>query len=114
MLNEIPPEDWSPDAEMTEAERWALFAGQTARIEWAELAPLFARGQVVVVDSSLDLVDVAVAVATDNKSLVAQWMQAKQFGLLDTQTALYWSEGTQPLWAVVVNPWVLVQIRAVS
>ncbi len=114
MLNDMPPEDLSPTVDLTPDERWSLFAGQTARIEWDELAPLFARGLVVVVDASLDLVDVAVAVADDNKSLVEQWMQQKLFGLLDTQTASAWAQGATPVWAVVVHPWVLAQARQIQ
>lgn len=113
MLNDMPPEDLSPTVDLTPDERWSLFAGQTARIEWNELAPLFARGQVVVVDASLDLVDVAVAVVDDNKPLVEQWMQQNLFGLLDTKTASFWAEGHTPIWAVVVQPWVLAQARQI-
>ncbi|ANJ66546.1 hypothetical protein A9404_03375 [Halothiobacillus diazotrophicus] len=113
MTNELFPDDLSPD-DLTPEERWSLFAGQTARIEWRELAPLFARGQVVLVDPALDLVDVAVAVADDNKSLVESWMQKAQFGLLDTKTAGTWAEGHTPIWAVVVHPWVLAQARQIQ
>lgn len=113
MTNELFPEDLSPD-ELTPDERWALFAGQTARIEWRELAPLFARGQVIVVAVELDLVDVAFAVADDNKSQVEAWMKQGQFGLLDTKTAGFWAEGNTPIWAVVVHPWVLAQARQIQ
>lgn len=113
MTNEPMPDDMSPE-DLSLDERWALFASQTARIDWRELAPLFARGQVVVVDTALDLVDVAVAVADDNKSLVETWMKQGQFGLLDTKTAGAWAEGHTPIWAVVVHPWVLAQARQIQ
>lgn len=92
-------------------DRWALFLSQTAQIAWAELAPLFARGQVIQVSGSIDLIAAAVAVAEDDKTQVARWMAQHQFGLLDVPTAKRWAQGTPDLWAVVVNPWVLVQQR---
>ena len=91
---------------------WARLASETARIEWSELEKFFARGQVVAVGESLDLVDVAVAVVNDDRERVSEWMQAEQFGVLDAATARLWAGGDAPdLWAVVVAPWVLVQPR---
>ena len=93
-------------------DRYALFLSQTAHISWDELAPLFARGQVIEVAETLDLILVAVAMAEDHAAQVGQWMAQQQLGLLDVSTAKHWA-ATQPnLWAVVVNPWMLVQQRA--
>lgn len=94
-------------------DRWAMFLGQTAPIRWLEIEPFFARGQVIHVGSTLDLVDVAVAVAEDDKTRVADWMSAGAFGLLATETAREWVSGNSDLWGVVVTPWVLVQDRSV-
>ncbi len=99
-----------PAGDLSE-DRWALFLSQTAKISWPELAPLFARGQVVHVADGLDLIAAAVAVAEDDKNQVAHWMAQQQFGLLDVATAKRWAQGEPNLWAVVVNPWVLVQQR---
>ncbi|MDY0148055.1 MAG: DUF2288 domain-containing protein [Halothiobacillus sp.] len=95
-------------------DRWAMFLGQTAPIGWAQIEPFFARGQVIHVGSSLDLVEVAVAVAEDDKSRVADWMSAGVFGLLPTEIARHWVSDTADLWGVVVTPWVLVQDRSPS
>jgi len=92
-------------------DRWALFLSQTAQIAWADVAPLFARGQVIQVADSVDLIAAAVALAEDDKTQVAQWMAQHRFGLLDVATAKCWAQGEPNLWAVVVNPWVLVQQR---
>jgi len=95
-------------------DRWAMFLGQTAPIGWAEIEPFFARGQVIHVGSALDLVEVAVAVAEDDKSRVVDWMSSGDFGLLPTEIARHWSSGAADLWGVVVTPWVLVQDRSPS
>jgi len=93
-------------------DRWALFFGQTAPISWAQIEPFFARGQVIHVGSRLDLVEVAVAVAEDDKSRVADWMASGDFGLLPTDIARHWSSDAADLWGVVVTPWVLIQDRS--
>ncbi len=88
---------------------------ETARISWPELERLFAAGKVVKVASGLDLIDVAQAMARDDAQAVKSWMQAGQLGQLDDATAGRWatlSSNPSPLWAVVVNPWVLVQERS--
>lgn len=93
-------------------DRWALFLGQTAPIGWVEIEPFFARGQVIHVGGGLDLVEVAVAVAEDDKSRVTDWMNAGDFGLLSTEIARRWAQDSTNLWGVVVTPWILVQDRS--
>lgn len=87
---------------------------ETARVSWAELERLFAAGKLIKVGASLDLIAVAQAMAEDDADTVRNWMQADLLGQLDDATAERWARLTQtpsPLWAVVVNPWVLVQER---
>lgn len=110
MQDDVMPPQFpeSPD------EQHAFFLGQTARLEWAELAPLFARGQVVYVAETIDLIDAAVAMATDDATRVQAWMTEHSVAVLDTERAKLWATGSQDLWAVVVTPWVLVQARCPS
>ena len=87
----------------------ATLNGETARIAWSELQTFFARGMVVKVDSSLDLIDVAVQMALDDKIAIAAWMEKKQIGKVNDETAQAWLEGNPELWTVIVAPWILVQ-----
>ena len=82
---------------------------ETSRINWIELQPFFARSQVVRVSSSLDLVEVALKLSEDDKSIFNQWMENGDVGEVDDQTAQQWFEDKNYLWSVVVRPWVLVQ-----
>ncbi len=61
---------------------------------------------------SLDLVDVAVQIARDNKEAVAHWMAAGQLGGVSDAQAQAWLEADAALWTVVVKPWILVQQRS--
>lgn len=82
---------------------------ETARLAWPELERHFARGAVIRVDKTLDLVDVAVCVATDDKTRVEVWMSAGVVGHPSTEDAEGWVEQQPDFWAVVVAPWVLIQ-----
>jgi len=84
---------------------------QTARVAWPELEKHFARGVVIRVAEGLDLVEVAVCLANDDKPFVEGWLAAGQLGYLDLKTARDWAGRDPDLWAVVVAPWVVVQER---
>lgn len=91
---------------------YAKLLGETAEITWQELQPFFARGALLWVDPSLDLVAVAEAMAEDDEARLAKWVSGGLVGKVPESTALDILERDPRLWAVVVAPWVLVQERA--
>lgn len=88
---------------------YAKLLGETARISWAELQPFFARGQLLWVAASMDLVEVAQALAEDDRTRVAAWLQAGQVAKVEETLAQDFLARDPELWAVVVSPWVLIQ-----
>lgn len=90
---------------------YAEILGETARISWAELAPWFAKGQLLWVAADLDLVGVAEAIAADDKEQVSQLMQENRLHRLTDEQASDLHQRDPELWATVVRPWVLVQER---
>jgi len=82
---------------------------ETARIDWSALQPFFARGQTVLVRPGLDLVAVATAFASDQRDVVATWMEAGEVARVSDAQAEDWSQTNAEMWAVVVAPWVLIQ-----
>lgn len=94
-------------------ETYAAIVGATARIAWKDLEPHFARGELLEVDASLDLVEVAQALIDDNSAAVKGWMQQNLLTSLADARAADWNQrDPDTLWAVVIRPWVLVQERA--
>lgn len=94
-------------------ETYAAIVGATARIDWKDLEPHFARGELLEVDASLDLVEVAQALIHDNSAAVKGWMQQNLLtSLADARAADWHQRDPDTLWAVVIRPWVLVQERA--
>ena len=85
--------------------------GETAPIAWQELQPFFARGAVLRVAGSLDLIAVAEAMAEDDKPRIMPWLATGELRKLAVADAEDYQARDPRLWAVVVAPWVLVQER---
>ena len=100
----------SPESSRRERLR-ADFHGQTAKIAFAELQRYFAAGRLVHVGTALDLVDVATELALDNRQRFEEWTAAGVVAPVGDSQAREWLGNEKLLWAVVADPWVLVQER---
>ena len=109
-MTEIPSNlpETGPDA-LDDETLYADLVGQTAKIDWSEIERFFAKGQILRIAPSLDLVEVAFAMIRDRTEPVAAWRDAGDLDALDTDTARRWAGGDVTLWAVVTPPWILVQ-----
>jgi hypothetical protein len=83
---------------------------ETSKIPWVELQRFFAAGLAITVYSSLDLVEVAFQFSQDNKIQVEQWLKASLITPVSDQQASDWLATNATVWAVVVKPWILVQL----
>lgn len=82
---------------------------ETSQIPWGELSRFFASGMVIVVSRELDMVEVAVQMANDNKQMIMQWLEQGLMAKVGDEQAQAWVDGNASLWTVVVKPWILVQ-----
>ena len=82
---------------------------ETGRIKWSELERHFASGSVVFVSEELDMIEVALRIAHDDKESIARWMQSGKVARVRDQQAQLWLAADASLWASVVSPFVLVQ-----
>ncbi|MBT8138977.1 MAG: DUF2288 domain-containing protein [Gammaproteobacteria bacterium] len=89
----------------------AALLGETSRIKWSELARFFAAGKTLRLAPELDLVATAAALAEDNKAVVASLLEAGNLAPVSDHEATAWIKDDALVWAVVVAPWVLVQMR---
>lgn len=85
---------------------------ETAQIAWKELLRFFAGGLVIAVNPQLDLVEVALQMSQDNKTQIEQWMAEGKIAKVSDELAREWLEAEAVLWAVVVKPWIVVQLHA--
>ena len=79
MTEQLSPEHAGDDHAST---LYAKLLGETAPIAWQELQPFFARGVVLWVAATLDLIAVALAVAEDDKASISAWLAAGQVNAL--------------------------------
>ncbi len=86
--------------------------GETAKIKWSELQTFFAKGQVIQVSDSLDLIEVADVISKDDKQRVEVWLASEEVAQVSDEQALAWFESDAVLWSVVVRPWILVQDKS--
>src|SRR5690606_7593983 len=97
----------------TPNETYAAIVGATARIDWKDPGPHFARGELLRVDASRDLVGGAQALIGARSGAVKGWMQQNLPTSLAAARAEGWHQrDPDTLGAVVIRPWVLVQERA--
>jgi hypothetical protein len=82
---------------------------ETARVNWSELERHFAHGALIYVSRELDLVEVALRVAHDDREHLARWMADGKVAKVSDAQALEWLAADARLWASVVSPFVLVQ-----
>jgi hypothetical protein len=82
---------------------------ETARVNWSELERHFAHGAVIWVSHELDLVEVALRIAHDDKEHIARWMTEGKVAKVSDAQAQAWQATGALLWASVVSPFVLVQ-----
>lgn len=90
---------------------YAKLLSETAPINWQELQPYFARGALLWVDGSVDLIAVAEAIAENDHAKVSLWLESGVLSKMQDSSAEDLMSRDPQLWAVVVAPWVLVQER---
>lgn len=103
------PADSGGASETSQNEIKAKLLGETARCPFSELQRFFAQGSLLRVELGVDLMDVGVALASDDTQKFQQWMSAGQVATLEDKVAASWMEGDVELWTMVVRPWILVQ-----
>jgi hypothetical protein len=82
---------------------------ETGVIHWTDLVRHFARGVVINVTESLDLIDVAACLARDDTVTLQRWLDESSLRRASDDDARDWTEREPEFWCVVTAPWVLVQ-----
>ncbi|WP_185230722.1 DUF2288 domain-containing protein [Teredinibacter franksiae] len=84
---------------------------ETATIAWRDLQRFFAAGNAIMVAPELDLINVAMAISEDKATELKTWLDEAKVQPVPDPQALQWYENDTPVWAVVISPWVLVQVK---
>ena len=88
----------------------AHLSNEVHRVDWRPLSPHAKRGGLILVDPGLDLVAVALAVASDDDARVREWMASTQLSKPTEDQIAAWNDETEERFTVViVQPYVLAQ-----
>ncbi len=88
---------------------YAKLLGETAVIEWKALERFWAKGDLIWVKPTLDLIEVAEAMAENRGEAFAAWHAEGAVGKLSDEQALDLQTRDPQIWAVVVSPWIVIQ-----
>jgi hypothetical protein len=77
--------------------------------EWEWLLPHLERDAVILVAAGLSLVEVGVALATDNAAAVEGWIAEQRIGKPSLAQRAIWNAGNPRFTALIVQPYVLAQ-----
>ena len=87
----------------------AKIVAETAKAPWKELETFYAQGKLILVCSSLDLVEVAYELSIDNAGKTKGWIDSGKLLRDFNDQAKIFAQDDAELWCVVVKPWVLIQ-----
>ena len=90
----------------------AKIAKYTGEVGWKYLKPHYKNGNVLWVDSGLDLREVAKAFTDDQSKQVADWLGCGDLVRVGDLHAEQWEDGDDLFLAVVISPFVLMQSAA--
>jgi hypothetical protein len=85
---------------------------QLADSEWTDLIPHAKRDALIVVNDSLDMLEVAEAIAKDNVMLVQQWISQQLIHKPSAEELNLWNDNpTQTFSTLIVQPFVLINVH---
>ena len=80
--------------------------------DWSCLRAHLGRGGLILVADSLDLVDTAVRVASDDTAHIEEWIHTGKIGKPSETQIQAWNEDIQKKFTMlIVSPYVLIQER---
>ena len=82
---------------------------ECAPISYKEIEQFFARGMMVLVDSAIDIIDVALLVQADDSQQLEKLIKQGKITRVHDDYAKLWSVENPNLMAITVVPWLLVQ-----
>ncbi|MBE9487269.1 MAG: DUF2288 domain-containing protein [Chloroflexi bacterium] len=87
------------------------FQQALAEVGWKDLRIHMQRDAIILVDAALDLIDTAVAVATDDKGRVDGWIAAGQLVKPTAEQIAAWETTLdKPFRMLIVQPFILAQM----
>ena len=87
------------------------FEKDLAEVTWRDLRFHLQKDAIIIVAEDLDLVDVAVAVASDDKEQVSMWIAVGKLSKPDQEQIDQWeAQQDKPFRMLIAQPYILSQV----
>ena len=83
---------------------------ETAKISWKELQVFFAKGSLLQIEATEDLLSVAELIAANDESAIESLILNQKIGFATPEWVKNNCTQTTPLWTLVIAPYVLCQL----
>ncbi len=83
-------------------------------VPWELLKPHVQRDAVVVVHDQLDLVEVGVAIASNNTQTVERWINEQLIRKPTAEQLAFWNDENNSFISLIVQPYVLIQNQPIN
>ncbi len=84
---------------------------ETATISWKELELFFAKGKLLVIEETMDLVKVASIIASNDTDALSELIERHSVVFATTDWVKKHCKPETEFWAVVVSPYVIAQLK---
>ena len=83
---------------------------ETAQIKWLDLQVFFAKGKLLIVDDSIDLIETASLIADNDTTKISELIESHKIAFATIEWAKQHCKELTDFWAVVVSPYVVAQL----
>ena len=87
---------------------------ETAQIKWLDLQVYFAKGKLLIIDNSIDLIKAASLIADNDTAKISELIESRKISFATIKWAKQHCTELTDFWAVVVSPYVVAQLDTSS
>ncbi len=90
------------------------FEDEIGPADWKSLRAHFVRDAIIIVDASLDLIEVGIEAADNKTDRIEAWINGGMLTKPSPEDARVWEKGEIELLSIIVAPFVLVQHQSLT
>lgn len=102
------------DSVLKLSEKEALIAklnGETAIVAWKEIERFFAKGNVLLIEQGVDLIQCAADMSMDNEKEIGKLIKEEKIQSMPIEFVKENCKPETEFWSVVVAPYILAQLK---
>ena len=89
----------------------AKLNGETAIVAWKEIERFFAKGDLLLIEQGVDLINCAADMSLDNKDEIGRLIKDEKIKAMSLEFVKANCQPETEFWTVVVAPYILAQLK---